>query len=68
MSICKSLVSVLNSLLLQVSNMSNPADEYANKWQRMKTQRDARIDREFKRKVRAEMVHTFKRVVISSEK
>jgi hypothetical protein len=48
--------------------MSNPADEYANKWQRMKTQRDARIDREFKRKVRAEMVHTFKRVVISSEK
>eukprot|EP01034_Spumella_vulgaris_P024318 gene24318-30640_t len=52
----------------KVSNMSNPEDEYANKWARRKTQRDARIDREFKRKVRAEMLHTFKRVVMSSDK
>ncbi len=51
-----------------VSQLCNPSDEYFHKWQAMKQKRDARIDREFKRKSRDAMIHSFKQAVYSSEK
>ncbi len=52
----------------RVSQLCNPGDEYFYKWQAMKQKRDARIDREFKRRARQDMIHSFSRVVFSTEK
>lgn len=52
----------------KVAGLMNPEEEYYSKWIRMKEKRDARLQREYKRKVREDLMHTFSRVVHHSQK
>lgn len=52
----------------RVAGLMNPEEQYYNKWLKMKEKRDARLQREFKRKVREDVLHTFQSVVNHSQK
>ena len=52
----------------RVAGLMNSEQQYYSKWHAMKQKRDARLEREFKKKVREDMLHSFNEIVNRSEK
>lgn len=52
----------------KISSMIRIEDDYSAKWLRMKEKRDQRYEREIRRQARTEIMHTFKRVVLNTER